>query len=184
MSARGTLFLVVGPSGAGKDSLIGAARAELEPLGTYLFPRRTLTRPPIDGGEDHLELDIRAFEASERAGQFALSWRAHGLAYGIPASIESELERGKHVVINVSRSVVAAARARFAPSRVIEVTAPPGILAARLKARGRESQAEIGQRLTREGMRDPDAVAMPDIVVINDGPLYAAVAQFLAALRG
>jgi len=57
-------------------------------------------------------------------------------------------------------------------------------LAARLKARGRESQAEIGRRLTREGMFDPDAVVMPDVVVINDGPLYAAVAQFLAALRG
>jgi ribose 1,5-bisphosphokinase len=129
-------------------------------------------------------LDVRTFEASERAGQFALSWRAHGLAYGIPASIESELDRGKHVVINVSRSVMAAARARFAPCRVIEVTAPPGILAARLKARGREREAEIGQRLTREGMLDSDAVVMPDVVVVNDGPLYAAVAQFLAALRG
>ena len=131
-----------------------------------------------------MALEEGAFEASERAGQFTLSWRAHGLAYGIPASIESELAHGKHVVINVSRSVVAAARARFAPSRVIEVTAPPGILEARLKARGRESEVEIGRRLTREGMCDPDVVAMPDVVVINDGPLYAAVAQFLAALRG
>ena len=178
MSARGTLFLVAGPSGAGKDTLIGAAREVLEPLGTHHFPRRTITRPLVAGGENHIAVDDNDFEASERAGEFALSWRAHGLAYGVPASMAGELERGGHVVINVSRHVVAAARPRFAPTRTIEVTASPTILAARLSARGRESEADIGPRLAREAAFDPD------IVVINDGPLYAAVAQFLAALRG
>lgn len=175
---RGTLFLVAGPSGAGKDTLIGAARSMLEPAGAHLFPRRAITRPASDDAEDHIAMGESTFQASERAGQFALSWRAHGLAYGVPASIEGALDRGTHVVVNVSRSVVAAARVRFAPARAIEVTAAPGILAARLTARGREGEAEIGPRLTREGVFDPD------VVVTNDGPLYAAVAQFLAALRG
>ena len=178
MSARGTLFLVAGPSGAGKDALIRAARAVLEPLGTHLFPRRTITRARIDGDEDHIALDEPSFDAHEHAGQFALCWRAHGLAYGVPASIGGALARGQHVVINVSRSVVAAARARFAPVRAIEVTAPPGVLAARLSARGRESRTDIASRLARE---EPFKA---DVVVVNDGPLYAAVAQFLAALRG
>jgi ribose 1,5-bisphosphokinase len=178
LSARGTLFLVAGPSGAGKDALIDAAREALEPKGTHLFPRRTITRPVIEGDEDHVELDAGSFDVRERAGAFALSWRAHGLAYGIPASIDGDLQRGVPVVVNVSRAVVAAARARFAPVRVIEVTAPAPILAARLLKRGREGAADIASRLARVEPFEAD------IVVINDGPLYAAVAQFLAALRG
>lgn len=174
----GTLFLVAGPSGAGKDALIGAAREVLEPNGTHLFPRRTITRPVIEGDEEHFALDAATFEARERAGAFALSWRAHGLAYGIPASIEGDLQRGAHVVVNVSRAVVTQARTRFAPVRVIEVTAPAPILAARLRSRGREDAADVASRLAREAPFEADAV------VVNDGSLYAAVAQFLAALRG
>jgi ribose 1,5-bisphosphokinase len=178
LSARGTLFLVAGPSGAGKDALIDAAREALEPLGTHVFPRRIITRPHSAGGENQIAVDAAKFEEMERAGQFALSWRAHGLAYGIPASIAGELERGRHVVINVSRSVVAAARARFTPVHAIEVTAPAAVLAARMSSRGRESEADSAERLARQASFDADSV------VVNDGPLYAAVAQFLAVLRG
>jgi ribose 1,5-bisphosphokinase len=174
LSGRGTLFLVVGPSGAGKDALIGAARAALEPSGTHRFPRRFITRP-AEASENHIPLDQPTFD--ECAAEFALSWRAHGLSYGIPGIVADELTRGIHVVVNVSRSVAAEARARFAPVRVIEVTAPAAVRAARLKARGREAEAEIAPRLERQAAFDPD------VVVVNDGPLYAAVAQFLAALK-
>jgi ribose 1,5-bisphosphokinase len=174
---RGTLFLVAGPSGAGKDSLIAAARTALEPFGTHSFPQRTITRAAEDAGEAHATLSKAEFEAGERAGHFALSWRAHGYAYGVPASIGAELSQGRHVVVNVSRSVVDVARQRFSPVRVIEVTAPRELLAARLKARGRESEAEIAPRLARPFELDAD------VVVVNDGALYSAVAQFLAALK-
>lgn len=140
----------------------------------HRFPRRFITRP-TEASEDHIPLDEKAFD--ERAAEFALSWRAHGLAYGIPGSISGELARGVHVVVNVSRSVVTEARARFAPVRVIEVTAAASVRAARLSARGRENKAEMGTRLERQTAFDAD------VVVVNDGPLYAAVAQFLAALR-
>lgn len=173
---RGTLFLVVGPSGSGKDTLIAAAREQLGPR--YLFPRRAITRPKDAGGEDHVAEDTASFEACERAGNYALSWRAHGLAYGIPASIASDLARGKHVVVNVSRAVVGAARAQFAPVRVILVTAPPDVLRARLLARGREDKAAVAERLDRAATVEADAV------VVNDGPLETAVAAFLAALKG
>jgi phosphonate metabolism protein PhnN/1,5-bisphosphokinase (PRPP-forming) len=173
---RGTLFLVVGPSGSGKDTLIAAARERLGPR--YLFPRRAITRPKDAGGEDHVAEDVASFEACERAGNYALSWRAHGLAYGIPASITSDLARGKHVVVNVSRAVVEKARAEFAPVRVILVTAPPDVLSARLLARGREDKAAVAERLDRSATVEADAV------VVNDGPLETAVTAFLAALKG
>lgn len=173
---RGTLFLVVGPSGAGKDTLIAASRDRL-PDG-YVFPRRTITRPALPGGEDHLAESMAAFEIQERAGAFALTWRAHGVAYGIPAAIEADLARGTNVVANVSRTVVQVAKARFRPAHVILVTASPAILAARLHARGRESDEEIDERLDRA----PPVAA--DTVILNDGALEPAVEAFVTALKG
>lgn len=176
MPARGTLFLIVGPSGAGKDTLIALAREKLG--AAYVFPRRAITRPAGAGGEDHVAEDEASFAACERAGNFALSWRAHGLAYGIPSSIAADLKRGKHVVINVSRAVVDDARAKFQPLRVILVTAPKDVLRARLLARGREDDAAIDERLSR----GQDVTA--DAVIVNDATPQAGAAALIAALKG
>jgi ribose 1,5-bisphosphokinase len=173
---RGTLFLVAGPSGAGKDTLIAASHNRLPE--SYVFPRRTITRPAQPGGEDHVVESMAAFEVQERAGAFALTWRAHGIAYGIPAAIEADLARGKHVVANVSRTIVQDAKVRFRPAHVILVTASPSILAARLHARGRESDEDIGERLDRA----PPVAA--DTVIVNDGALEPALAAFVKALKG
>lgn len=172
---RGTLFLIVGPSGAGKDTLIAAARPLLGDR--YVFPRRMITREG-GPGEVHEVESVASFEARERAGDFALAWRAHGLAYGVPMSIADVLRSGQHVVVNVSRTVVGEARARYAPVRVVLVTAPPDVLVARLRARGREPGETIAARVGREHEVEADAV------IINDGPLETAVAAFLAALKG
>ncbi|MEQ1867164.1 MAG: phosphonate metabolism protein/1,5-bisphosphokinase (PRPP-forming) PhnN, partial [Micropepsaceae bacterium] len=171
----GALFLIVGPSGAGKDTLIAGARNYLSE--GYAFPRRTITRPVQSGGEDHIAANVAAFEAQERAGAFALSWRAHGVAYGIPTNIVEYLANGTHVVINVSRTVVADAKARFAPTRVILVTASPTVLRERLQARGREAPDGIDERLDRAQPVTADAV------VVNDGALEPAVEAFVTALK-
>jgi ribose 1,5-bisphosphokinase len=174
--SRGTLFLIVGPSGAGKDSLIQAARGALD--ARFVFPRRVITRPAGDGTEDHVALDGDTFAHHERTGAFALSWQAHGHSYGVPASIGADLAAGRHVVVNVSRAVVEAAKARFKPTRVIEVTAPPHLRAERLRKRGREAGGALDARLARE--RSVTA----DVTIVNDGALETAVTAFQSALRG
>jgi phosphonate metabolism protein PhnN/1,5-bisphosphokinase (PRPP-forming) len=165
------LVLVVGPSGAGKDTLLEAARQALADDPRYRFVRRVITRPADAGGEAH-----ESVTAEEFAGRkFALQWQAHGLSYGIPAQA---IEGDAVVVANVSRTIIADA-ARLFPTRVIEVTAPARVLAVRLAARARENAADVATRLSR-------SVALPDHVpvetVMNDASLAEGVERFLAAL--
>jgi ribose 1,5-bisphosphokinase len=167
----GRLALIVGPSGAGKDTLIRLAQRRLSGRGDVLFPRRVITRAP-DATEDHLAVDAAAFARMD----FALSWHAHGLAYGIPREIEPALAAGKTVIVNVSRRIVPEARRRYA-CLVIAVTAPPEILAARLAQRGREDAAAIALRLRRE---TPDIDA--DVHIVNDGTPEAGAEALLNAL--
>lgn len=174
MKTGGVLVLVVGPSGAGKDTLLDAARRALSDDERFRFARRVITRPPNAGGEVHEAVTEESFAARD----FALSWEAHGLRYGIPAESIDDLTQGRVVIANVSRRVIEAAARRF-PVRVIEVTAPPSVLAARLAARGREDAAQRAARLARE-------VALPEGVtvatVMNDRTPEEGAARFLAAL--
>ena len=169
------LVLVVGPSGAGKDTLLDAARQALAGDPRCRFVRRVSTRPADAGGEAHEAVTDAEFAARG----FALAWQAHGLRYGIPADIAADLKADHVVIANVSRGVITEAAERF-PVQVIEITAPPEILAARLAARGRESAADVAARLARN-VPIPDRV--PIETVMNDATVDVGVARFLAALN-
>lgn len=170
------LVLVVGPSGAGKDTLLDLARAELADDKRVRFIRREITRPANAGGEDHIAITAEQFAA--RRGQYALSWQAHGLGYGIQADIADDLAAGHVVVANISRAVIGEAAARFAV-HVLEITAPPVVLAQRLAARGRETEADITARLARE-VALPSGVAVTR--VMNDRTLAEGAAAVMACL--
>lgn len=172
------LVLIVGPSGAGKDTLLDAVRADLANDEGMRFARREITRPSTPGGENHLPVEIDAFKAKRDAGGYAMWWEAHGCHYGISASIMADTF-GITVVASVSRAIIAEAATRF-ELRVIEITAPPAILAARLSARGRESVGDIALRLQREVPIPPNV----DVVTImNDGSIETGAAKLLADLR-
>ena len=180
--ARGTLFLVVGPSGAGKDTLIEGAREALEPGGAYVFPRRAITRPAGAGGEDHEALSPEAFAERGAEGGFFAIWHAHGLDYGLPACISGTLESGKHVVANVSRAILAEVAERVSPAVAIEIAAPPELRARRLAGRARENEADAARRLAREGAPLPDGMAVRRVV--NDRTPEEGIESFIAALTG
>jgi phosphonate metabolism protein PhnN/1,5-bisphosphokinase (PRPP-forming) len=178
--APGRLLLVVGPSGAGKDSLIDAARRALRDEPQFVFPRRIITRPSDPHSEAHCTLSETEFAARQAAGAFFLQWGAHGLNYALPGSVGDDLAAGRTVVANVSRTVIDEARHRHPATTVVFVTAPADVLERRLLARGREDVATVRRRLARDVARPRG----PHVVtLVNDGPLQSALEAFLAILR-
>jgi phosphonate metabolism protein PhnN/1,5-bisphosphokinase (PRPP-forming) len=174
------LVLIVGPSGVGKDALISYCRSGLVGVDAVVFPRRAITRAAGAGSEEHDTVLEAEFQRRAGAGGFSLSWRAHGLGYGVPASIEHDLAAGRTVVVNVSRSIVDDARRRYRPLTVVSVVASPEILAARLRGRGRETDEDIGRRLERAASVEVDGT---DVIRLdNSGALEAAGETLLRLL--
>jgi phosphonate metabolism protein PhnN/1,5-bisphosphokinase (PRPP-forming) len=178
--AAGVLVMVVGPSGAGKDTVIDVARAERPPGPGLRYVCRAVTRPAGSPGEDHEPMTPEAFDRREAEGGFALAWRAHGHAYGVPADVLADLAAGRIVIVNGSREVLGAAMARFDRLVVVHVTAPPALRAMRLAGRGREVEAERRERMVRETMPFPDGAEIVNI--INDTTPEAAGAQLVALI--
>ncbi|WP_245422981.1 phosphonate metabolism protein/1,5-bisphosphokinase (PRPP-forming) PhnN [Neorhizobium huautlense] len=148
----GTMVVVVGPSGAGKDTLMAYAARHFAGNERVVFARRVITRDEAAGGEDHDAVSEEMFETLEKTGRFAVSWSAHGLRYGIPIETKAAVERGRLVVANGSRSALSRFKALYPSLFVINVTASTDVLAARLAARGRETKAEILRRLERSSL--------------------------------
>ncbi|MEP4195233.1 MAG: phosphonate metabolism protein/1,5-bisphosphokinase (PRPP-forming) PhnN [Aliishimia sp.] len=174
----GRLIAVVGPSGVGKDSVMSGLAAA-DP--TFHLVRRTITRAPELGGEDYDPVSVEKFNELAAGGQFAVHWGAHDLQYGIPASIQTVLARGQDCLANFSRSALLAGDATFARFCVLNVTARPETLAARLVARGRESGSQIAKRLAQATKPLPDGLNV--VTISNDGALKDTVANALSLLQ-
>jgi ribose 1,5-bisphosphokinase len=144
----GGLIYLMGPSGSGKDSLLNAARARLAERDCVIV-RRVITRSAESVGEDAIGVTPAEFDAQEQAGAFALSWRANGLAYGIPRQIDEWLAAGQDVLVNGSRGYLAEARTRYPELLAVLLQVDEAALRQRLQARGRESAEQIEARLVR-----------------------------------
>jgi ribose 1,5-bisphosphokinase len=175
----GRLIYVMGPSGAGKDSVIACARRMGDPS-RLTVAHRYITRPPRLDAENHIALSEAEFTARRRAGWFALCWNSHGLGYGIGREIDLWLAGGVAVLVNGSRAYLAEAVARYPDLLPVLVTAAPEIRRSRLMARERESASEIAARLDRRIEAMPDH---PELVTIdNSGALEKAGRALLALL--
>jgi ribose 1,5-bisphosphokinase len=177
----GRLVVVVGPSGAGKDTLIAGARVRLAGDPTIVFPLRIVTRT-ASAAEHHQIISDRDFATAAEAGAFAWWWEAHGLKYALPAGIDGDIRAGRTVVCNVSRGIVGRLRRRYACLGVVLVTAPTAVLTTRLAARGRASDGDIAQRIGRAA--PPDVELSPDQVIENVGDLERGTASLVAAVCG
>ena len=176
----GRLILVVGPSGAGKDTLIGWAATACSNDGNIVFPRRVVTRE-ASPSEDNEQVSLDAFRQARSKDEFAVQWEAHGHCYALPRAINDDIRGGRTVVANVSRTVVDAVRRAYAAVTVVSITAPPDILAERLATRARSSDGQLADRLRRAV---DDAAAVPDVTIINVGRIEDRARAFVQVIRG
>jgi ribose 1,5-bisphosphokinase len=176
----GQLVYLVGPSGAGKDSLIAAVKQKSIKNNHLYFAPRYVTRA-AGGGHDDLPITTEAFAHYRLAGEFVLDWEAHGLCYGISKVIDQQMLAGKTVVVNGSRAYLATALQKYPALTVASITVAPAIARERLHARAREDAAAIAARLQRA---PPLEVPPHQLVTIDNSGALEHAAQALARVLG
>jgi ribose 1,5-bisphosphokinase len=176
----GRLVLVVGPSGAGKDTLLGLARAACADDVNVAFPRRVITRE-ASASEENEEVSIGTFQEALMRGDYAIHWEAHGHRYALSRAIDDEIRAGRTIVANVSRAVIGAMRRAYADVVVVSITAPPNVLAERIAMRARSSDGRLESRL---GRVVEDASAVPDVTIVNVGSAEYHARQLVRVIKG
>ncbi|TVM33432.1 phosphonate metabolism protein/1,5-bisphosphokinase (PRPP-forming) PhnN [Oceanidesulfovibrio marinus] len=178
--SSGRLVYVMGPSGAGKDSVLNEARRQLGGSPTA-FAHRYITRPADAGGENHVTLSEEEFACRRDRSLFLFHWHSHGLFYGAGIELLDWMYRGFTVVLNGSREYWPQARERIPNIEGVLITARSEVLRQRLQDRGRESDAAIKERIRRNTALESD---MPGVRVIdNSGDLSHATSELVDFLR-
>ncbi|WOH48545.1 phosphonate metabolism protein/1,5-bisphosphokinase (PRPP-forming) PhnN [Bradyrhizobium sp. sBnM-33] len=176
----GRLILVVGPSGAGKDTLLGLARAACADDSNIVFPRRVITRE-ASASEENEQVSAGTFQEALTRGEYAIHWEAHGHCYALSRAIDDEIRAGRTIVANVSRTVIGAMRRAYADVAVVSITAPPNVLSERLAMRRRSSDGRLEARLSRTV---EDAEAAPDVTIVNTGSAEYHARQLVRVIKG
>ena len=131
--------MLVGPSGSGKDTIIEALYKQLPNIKRV---KRYVTREQQKaGGKESYNIDFDTFRKLERDRGFAFSLSAHRLKYGLPITIFDEINAGKSLIANISRSILNQLSNKFEYYEVILITASDKVLPERLEKRKRESKA-------------------------------------------
>ncbi len=179
MKPMGRLFLIVGNSGSGKDSLLTEVLARwpisVKPV---RIPRRYITRPGHKS-EQYISVTNRKFADLKRKNKFWLTWCIYNTNYGIPAIVLEWLSRSQHVVVNVSRKIIPQARRTIPDLKVIFVSVPLEITLQRMKSRHRETENEqsFQQRLDRA--KENQTLKDADFIVDNSGALDVSADNLL-----
>jgi ribose 1,5-bisphosphokinase len=150
MSRR--LIYVVGPSGAGKDSLLAWLRLQTPNSAPVHWARRTINRPQADGpdSEKHEVVDDLFFDDLLVSNEFAMHWNANSHRYGIRKSELIYLDNPNYcVLVNGSRAHLPIAANLYPDLTVLHITADTDVLRQRLCFRARESEEAIEARLRR-----------------------------------
>lgn len=177
------LIYVVGPSGAGKDTLLTWLKSRVRSSSLLHWARRTIDRPPsIEfNAEQHESVEAEGFEKLLKEGAFAMHWEANSHRYGIRFQEIAPLYQFKWVIVNGSRGYLPTVAKDYPGLTVLHITADQELLRKRLIDRGRESNEMIEERLRREvPIINPPHSNL--IEIINNGSLESVGSFMLQRL--
>lgn len=163
------LFIVSGPSGAGKGTLVKELLRRVPDLWVSVSATTRAPRPGEKDGIDYFFLTPSEFEVRARHGEFLEHAEVHGSRYGtLRAAVERRLCRGVDVMLEIDPQGAAQVRKVMDRSRLIFVKAPTTAdLEKRIRYRGAETEEQLRTRL-RTAERELAVEGMYDFVVIND----------------
>lgn len=179
---RGALFVVSGPSGTGKSTLLKRAFAQIPGLE---FSVSVTTRAPREGevdGRDYHFIDMPRFREMVAAGELLEYAEVYGRAYGTPrAPVDAALAEGRSIVLDIDTQGAALVRSSHPEAVSLFILPPhPEAIRERLQARGTDS-AEVIERRVREAHSQLRACGLYDYLVMND-VLEVASVQFQSIL--
>jgi guanylate kinase len=163
------MFVITGPSGVGKGTLIGRLRERVPELELSVSATTRRPRPGERDGVDYHFLEPERFQAHVDAGDFLEHATYSGNRYGtLRSEVDGRLGDGRPVALEIE--VQGARQVREAmPDAVAVFIAPPSreALRARLDARGTDTPEQVEQRL-RTAERELEAQSEFAHVVVND----------------
>ncbi len=169
ITGPGLLFVVSGPSGAGKDTLVDALRARMPRL-KYSISATTRDPRPGERDEEHYFFKSRVQFEREREENGYLEWREYnGNLYGTPRNfVVNTLTEGYDLIMKPEVNGALAIKAAY-PDAVLIFLVPDRFshLRERLLARRTETNEEIARRLeiAHQEMR---SIRDFDYIVINE----------------
>jgi guanylate kinase len=173
----GTLFIVSGPSGAGKTTLINEVRRQLEPIGIRLHfsvshTTRSRREGETDGGSYHF-VSRETFNGMVARGEFLECAHVHDHQYGTSsAEVVSRLDRGEDVILDIDYQGAKQIAERPALNdRSLNVFIfPPSLeaLEQRLRDRGLNTEGEIETRLQKAIAEIDAGKEFYKYIIIND----------------
>ena len=184
MARHGNLFVISGPSGAGKGTLVSRLMTAVDDA--WLSVSAT-TRSPREGevnGVQYYFVTVDEFERMIEAGQL-LEWaRFSGNYYGTPrASVEAHMARGEQVILEIEIQGARQVKALMPEAHLIFIE-PPSLeeLERRLRGRGTDSEESILLRLETARLELSGKMEY-DMRLVNDD-LDVAAAQLIAYVEG